>query len=189
VTDWVEIHTLLHELKRSEVSHFFAYNEIKNILVDQHEVTSLESLLFALLKELDESQKEAILPYLITSSSPKLNRMALYELSTSLTPAVVQALRTIVLDKNNEWPRESWELLEEYHIDLGLGVGDFEALLENANYKKLLYLAPAMKRLDAKAIAHLKERFKSEIPSRTQHTYGDVTLHNFEVEILLRAMG
>lgn len=185
MTSLIEIHTLLQELTDKKTSPFFVYNEIKNILLDQRNFDELEQLLAKLIKELNTVQKENLLPYLCTTSNATLNRYALYELSSFITPATQKAVLLAILDPLNEIPADTFLALREHTLLALFDTTACESLLHSQQFEKLALFSPEIRDFAPQTLDHFIEVFKEQIPKHTSQTIHGVSINTFDLQNFL----
>lgn len=182
--DFIEIHVQLKELREKKCSSFFAFNEIKNILLEQNSFSELQAKLEPLFKELTLNEKKEILPLLVTTTSADINRYTAYELSDLLKDndeTLNMSILKNLLDPYIDIPKDSFDALREngYHFMLTTSIID--TIMANANWDKLSYLLPELSRLSHEDRQEVKEKLESLKPQAVQNIHGiEIELFNYQ---------
>ncbi len=191
MVDFIEIHNLLEELHKGEASAFYVFNEIKNILVEQKEFSKQESLLLKLFTTLNETEKQAAAPLLITTEDARLNRFAIYELQDVIQAYDEQFYKNvwkILYDPFTRMPQDSFEALREQRFDFALSKERLDTLIETKQWQKIAFLAKELAQFNPEDKLHYKELLQTSIPSDTVKHYHGLEVSTFDMDAILKAL-
>jgi len=182
--DFIEIHVQLKELREKKCSSFFAFNEIKNILLEQNSFSELQAKLEPLLKELTLDEKKEILPLLVTTTSADINRYTAYELSSLLKSDDETLNMSILKNLLNPYiniPKDTFDALRENGYNFMLTLAIIDTIMANANWEKLSYLLPELSKLSSKDRQEVREKLESLKPQAQQNIHGiEIELFNYQ---------
>ena len=188
VVDTIEIHNLLAQYRKGDVSAFYLFNEIKNILLDMHDVRALEGALLQLLGALSDEEKVQILPFLVTTPSARVNRFVLYELQPFVNDKTLDAIVLRLMDKMLLVPKDTVEALTPYSIERFIQVDAILLLIDAKAWEKLESLSEVVGKLDSDDRDLVRDKMESIDPQSLSHTFHGVTIEKFNLNHFIEAL-
>lgn len=191
MVDFVEIHTLLVDYEKGDAGAFFTFNEIKNILLDQKDFTTLEGMLLELFKRLNPKDLLAFLPLITTTSDTRLNRLALFmqkafilENPNDFSKSVLKVLINPALNV----PKDTYDALYDLAIPLDLTPAIVLDLADKKAVEILSFLSPWIEKLSEEVKAEIKDPVEAAIASFAHVTYHGITIDKVDTKRLEAAL-